>query len=153
MILGTDFFELVLRPSDGAINAMCRRCTHWWNTMAALCTACVAITCSGCASHPLTEVSPVPVLGGGDFADECGQPFYGDDVPDAGEACSAPNVGLASGIVSTVCGSALSCVGTAGSAVGHVANFCVPPAGYMPLEGPPPGRFHPVPTRPVFCPR
>ena len=34
-----------------------------------------------------------------------------------------------------------------------IFNFCVPPATIGPPAPPPPGRFHPVPTRPVFSPR
>jgi hypothetical protein len=33
------------------------------------------------------------------------------------------------------------------------ANFCLRPIAYAPAEIPPPGRFHPVPTQPVFTPR
>ncbi|HEY7688816.1 MAG TPA: hypothetical protein VH835_08995 [Dongiaceae bacterium] len=35
----------------------------------------------------------------------------------------------------------------------ETANFCVPAASCGPPEYPPPGRFHPVPTQPVFAPR
>ena len=35
---------------------------------------------------------------------------------------------------------------------GQVANFCVPAAAMGPPEVTPPGRFHPVPTDPVFAP-
>jgi hypothetical protein len=35
--------------------------------------------------------------------------------------------------------------------VGHIANFWLPPTMLAPPEIPPPGRFHPVPTRPVFA--
>jgi hypothetical protein len=34
-----------------------------------------------------------------------------------------------------------------------IFNFCVPPAAIGAPAPPPPGRFHPVPTRPVFSPR
>jgi hypothetical protein len=34
--------------------------------------------------------------------------------------------------------------------VGNVANFCLPVTALAPPAVPPPGRFHPVPTRPVF---
>jgi len=33
------------------------------------------------------------------------------------------------------------------------ANFCIQPIAYAPAQIPPPGRFHPVPTQPVFTPR
>jgi hypothetical protein len=33
------------------------------------------------------------------------------------------------------------------------ANFCIRPIAFAPAEVPPPGRFHPVPTRPAFAPR
>jgi hypothetical protein len=38
-------------------------------------------------------------------------------------------------------------------AFASTANFCIAPAGAAPPDLPPPGRFHPVPTRPVFAPR
>jgi hypothetical protein len=34
-----------------------------------------------------------------------------------------------------------------------IFNFCVPPASLGELPPPPPGRFFPVPTRPVFIPQ
>jgi hypothetical protein len=34
--------------------------------------------------------------------------------------------------------------------VGNVANFCLPVIATAPPAVPPPGRFHPVPTKPVF---
>lgn len=33
------------------------------------------------------------------------------------------------------------------------ANFCIRPIAFAPADVPPPGRFHPVPTRPAFAPR
>jgi hypothetical protein len=36
--------------------------------------------------------------------------------------------------------------------VGQVANFFLPATAIGPSEVPPPGRFHPVPTHPVFSP-
>jgi hypothetical protein len=41
----------------------------------------------------------------------------------------------------------------AGTAFGTVANYCVPEGTIGPPETMPPGRFHPVPTRPVFARR
>jgi hypothetical protein len=41
----------------------------------------------------------------------------------------------------------------AGSAFGTVANYCVPEGAIGPPDSMPPGRFHPVPTRPVFSRR
>jgi hypothetical protein len=38
-------------------------------------------------------------------------------------------------------------------AIAGTANFCIPAAAIGPPYIPPPGRFHPVPTRPVFAPR
>jgi hypothetical protein len=34
-----------------------------------------------------------------------------------------------------------------------VANFCIAPIAYAPPQVLPPGRFHHVPTQPVFAPR
>jgi len=34
-----------------------------------------------------------------------------------------------------------------------IFNFCMPPASLAALPPPPPGRFFPVPVRPVFAPR
>ncbi|MCI0493071.1 MAG: hypothetical protein L0Z07_09055 [Planctomycetes bacterium] len=39
------------------------------------------------------------------------------------------------------------------SAFAGIAHGCIPAATMGPPEIPPPGRFHPVPTRPVFTPR
>jgi hypothetical protein len=46
-----------------------------------------------------------------------------------------------------------STVSIAGSAFGTFANYCLPVAALGPPESVPPGRFHPVPTRPVFAER
>jgi hypothetical protein len=35
----------------------------------------------------------------------------------------------------------------------RTANFCIEPVAYAPADLPPPGRFHPLPTQPVFSPR
>jgi hypothetical protein len=87
-------------------------------------------------------------------ADECGQCPPGDP------CCTVPSV---SGIPSTAAACVCSCTGTAWCWVeplvcwpqhkcGYLLNFCAPD-GYV---GPPdtvgPGRFHPVPTHPVFFP-
>jgi hypothetical protein len=48
---------------------------------------------------------------------------------------------------------AMSTFGLAGSAIGTVANYFVPAGTIGPPETMPPGRFHPVPTRPVFAHR
>jgi hypothetical protein len=46
-----------------------------------------------------------------------------------------------------------STVSLAGTAFGTVANYFVPEAVLGPPDSVPPGRFHPVPTRPVFAHR
>ncbi len=46
-----------------------------------------------------------------------------------------------------------STVSIAGSAFGALANYCLPAAALGSPETVPPGRFHPVPTRPVFAHR
>jgi hypothetical protein len=55
----------------------------------------------------------------------------------------------------TVAMSSFSIAGTAfsmaGSAFGSVANYFLPEVALGPPEIAPPGRFHPVPTRPVFA--
>jgi hypothetical protein len=48
---------------------------------------------------------------------------------------------------------AMSTFSFAGSAIGTVANYFVPAGVIGPPETMPPGRFHPVPTRPVFAHR
>ena len=57
------------------------------------------------------------------------------------------------GLAQTAAGTMLSAIGTAGAAVGSVANYFVPVSEIAPPDVPPPGRFHPVPTTPVFAPR
>jgi len=44
----------------------------------------------------------------------------------------------------------MSSVSVAGTAFGSVANYFLPEVALGPPELAPPGRFHPVPTRPVF---
>jgi hypothetical protein len=46
-----------------------------------------------------------------------------------------------------------STVSIAGSAFGTLANYCLPVVALGPPDTVPPGRFHPVPTRPVFAQR
>ena len=46
----------------------------------------------------------------------------------------------------------MSTVSIAGTAFGTVANYCIPEGAIGPPDTTPPGRFHPVPTRPVFAP-
>ncbi|HJQ79474.1 MAG TPA: hypothetical protein VJ828_05940 [Lacipirellulaceae bacterium] len=46
-----------------------------------------------------------------------------------------------------------STVSIAGSAFGTLANYCLPVIALGPPETVPPGRFHPVPTQPVFAHR
>ena len=47
----------------------------------------------------------------------------------------------------------MSAFSVAGTAFGTVANYCMPEVALGPPQLTPPGRFHPVPTRPVFAQR
>jgi hypothetical protein len=51
------------------------------------------------------------------------------------------------------CGTAQAALIVPRQAFASAANFCIRPIAYAPAEVPPPGRFHPVPTQPVFSPR
>jgi hypothetical protein len=51
------------------------------------------------------------------------------------------------------CANAQAALDVPRQAFAATANFCIRPIAYAPAEVPPPGRFHPVPTQPVFSPR
>jgi hypothetical protein len=65
----------------------------------------------------------------------------------AGAACDDANCGHAR------CGRLRNMLALPRDQFASAANFCIAPIAYAPAEVPPPGRFHPVPTRPVFSPR
>jgi hypothetical protein len=56
-------------------------------------------------------------------------------------------------IVQTASTVIFSTASIAGTAFGTIANYCLPEAALGPPDMVPPGRFHPVPTRPVFAHR
>jgi hypothetical protein len=62
-------------------------------------------------------------------------------------------VSYSTGVVQMAAETMLSAVGTAGAAVGSVANYFIPVSQIAPPDAPRPGQFHPVPTTPVFAPR
>jgi len=72
--------------------------------------------------------------------------------PQCSEACDGDSPGFHGGVAQAVWTPAQSLADGAAQMFGHVANFCVPAAAIGPPEIPPPGRFHPVPTNPVFAP-
>jgi hypothetical protein len=112
-----------------------------------LATACAA----GCVSYNngqhvgagaamalsrIVGVDP-PLAGGGPYAGTVDSP-----APCGGDHCGCTDcVGQ--------CNHCQALVGPFASA----ANFCIRPIAYAPADLPPPGRFHPVPTQPVFSPR
>jgi hypothetical protein len=81
------------------------------------------------------------------------RPAADHTTPECADAHAGPAIGRGESIAGHhVLAATLSVAGTALGTVGHVANFCLPPAAIGPPDGLPPGRFHPVPTRPVFYP-
>jgi hypothetical protein len=56
-------------------------------------------------------------------------------------------------VVQTAATVTLSTFSVAGTAFGTIANYCLPEVALGPAEITPPGRFHPVPIRPVFAHR
>jgi hypothetical protein len=64
-----------------------------------------------------------------------------------GDGCSHP-----SALTDFGWSSAFSLGAPAFQLFGNVANFCIAPIAMGPPEIAPPGRFHPVPTNPVFAP-
>jgi hypothetical protein len=94
-------------------------------------------------------------LGGASAGPNCGDACEGCP-PEQCETCS--NCGSSScngcnGIVGTLFGYGYTVCYVPSLCVGSVANFCGPPSCVGPPDIPPPGRFHPVPTRPAFAPR
>jgi hypothetical protein len=108
----------------------------------------------------------VPFTGHDDSAVDCGSACVADDEEDGhcDEVAAESSAGsitdpstyerLANGYViepaSTV---VMTTFGFAGAAFGTVANYCIPEGAIGPPDVMPPGRFHPVPTRPVFARR
>ena len=137
--------------------------------IAALC-GCIACpegaSCTSCnKSFPYDLSLSVPWGGGEDSPTDCGSACELADgelttcdepVPDEASATHDSENGLYKQVVdrlfvqtaSTVMFSAVSIAGTA---FGTVANYCLPEVALGPPDTNPPGRFHPVPTRPVFA--
>jgi hypothetical protein len=119
---------------------------------ALLCSGCIATvsvtnTCSSCGN---------PV---GDCA-ECCQ----GDPGNCGECCECPHEscsctgcngickGYCCGALHSVAGTCEPCVCWPRHKICHLFNFCAPEGWSGPLPDCGPGRFHPVPTHPVFQP-
>jgi hypothetical protein len=93
---------------------------------------------SGCAGIPHSDFA----ASGHDQCD-CG-------APECGDACNAEMHSVQTVPFQGVWSSAMAVSAIPMTVVGNVANFCLPVVAMAPPEVPPPGRFHPVPTRPVF---
>ena len=91
----------------------------------------------------------------GDVCDECCDGGFNNAMPDCGNAGSngwGQTCGHPSVITDSAWTSAFAVGAPAFQLFGNIANFCVAPLAMGPPEIPPPGRFHPVPTTPVFAP-
>jgi hypothetical protein len=122
----------------------------------------VLTLCGGCVVVPSNDTATMGPSPAGHSMD-CGtavcESGYGPEAPDGckSPACSGTHAGGATEVGDAVIApdllaATLSVGGMALGMVGHVANFFLPAAAIGPAEVPPPGRFHPVPTRPVFYP-
>ena len=94
----------------------------------------VAIVCAGCVG-PIGDWIPYA-----DPASECGC----SDVCECDQACQVGPTGRAVNLAKDGC--QMTC-----KVCGHVVNCYAPHDAIGPPEIPPPGRFHPVPTHPVFA--
>jgi hypothetical protein len=114
-----------------------------------------AACASGCLAYPDgrpigvdTAAALASVVGTGPACHSCHAP----DCPNTGHECDSPQCD----------GSSCQCMqrsplravwAVPRDAFAATANFCIRPIAYAPASVPPPGRFHPVPTQPVFMPR
>lgn len=139
--------------------------------IAAFC-GCIAspegASCAHCKkSFPYDLSLDIPWVGGDNSPTECGsacEPTEGkqttcdelapeeESANEAAENYSYEQV-IDSLFVQPASTVVFSTVSIAGSAFGTLANYCLPVAALGPPESDPPGRFHPVPTRPVFAER
>jgi hypothetical protein len=120
----------------------------------------MAVTiCAGCAGFPQGDLAMIgrndhgaPHRHGscaGDCGDECGE-SCGCESSACGDMCEGES---STGEVLpfySVLSSATAISAVPLAFVGNVANFCLPVTALAPPQVPPPGRFHPVPTKPVF---
>lgn len=112
----------------------------------------ILLLCGGCAA-------PFARLRG---AASCGTPVAGEDQACAGdESCSCGHCALPLGCggYGCACCACSSAIGVAETivcwpvhTVCYAINFCAPDGYIGPSPAPGPGRFHPVPTHPVFEP-
>ena len=124
------------------------------------------LICSGCAHDAAGWLGPASLgrvlnLGGEECSAEgCAtvcEPFdaeadFDTEFPPASdELCEYEDSGSEAGFVQTASATMLSALAMGGAAVGSVANYFVPAGLIAPSNVPPPGRFHPVPTHPVFA--
>ena len=122
------------------------------------------LICSGCAHDAAGWLGPASLgrvlnLGGEECsAESCAtvcEPFDAEDFAEfplaSDEVCEYEDSGQEAGFVQTASATMLSAFAMGGAAVGSVANYFVPAGLIAPSEIPPPGRFHPVPTHPVFA--
>jgi hypothetical protein len=133
------------------------------------CIACPeGASCSSCAGALPHDLSlSIPWIGGEDSRAECGSPCERADgehttcdqlVAEEDAADHAIHESLYAQVVDrlfieTASTVLFSTASIAGTAFGTIANYCLPEAALGPPDMVPPGRFHPVPTRPVFAHR
>jgi hypothetical protein len=128
------------------------------------------VLCSGCApmaAHHSCACCTDPVEPGCNCNSNCCEPPCCDQC-----GCAVGSSGVCENCCPNVCGNGMAAVeGCACSSCGtawgcvepiacwpirkcvHYINFCAPEGYCGPPDMPGPGRFHPVPTRPVFSPR
>ena len=137
--------------------------SYWISIPAVLLLLAASIGCAPIANLQLDMPSPESLLPWpnakspdcGDACEPCDEvsPQCVDEASPGSKSAGVQLAGYSTGLMQMAAGTMLSAVGTAGAAVGSVANFFVPVSVIAPPDVPPPGRFHPVPTTPVFAPR
>jgi hypothetical protein len=137
--------------------------SYWISIAAVLSLLATSIGCAPIANLQFDMPSPESLLTWpssesrdcGDACEPCDETDgrCADEADEGNESAAVQLVDYSTGLVQTAAGTMLSAVGTAGAAVGSVANYFVPISAIAPPDVPPPGRFHPVPTTPVFAPR
>ena len=116
--------------------------------------------CSGCALSPNGMLGAMPMfsesnaqhVGCATACEPCDTAGCGENVSGCCDVCGSENCAGHRGVAQYAWTPVLSIGEGAAQVFGNIANFCVPAAAMGPAEIPPPGRFHPVPTQPVFAP-
>jgi hypothetical protein len=131
---------------------------NWLNSKTLLCLLSIAV-CPGCVGVPHGDITGAAHAGGVAHCACESESGCGAATSDDGQ-CSGTTCSEACGSDESTAqpipfhgawSSAIAVCTMPLGMIGHVANFGLPVTSCAPPEIPPPGRFHPVPTRPVFA--